>query len=372
MELIGIKYIAPFFDVSGYAEAARNYVLALYKLGVPLTLVPVSFEQGEAELGEEGRILKSLVNVPIDYNIVLIHLTVEHYQKFIEPGKFNIGYSIWETSRIHDKWVEWINNYVDLVFTASDWGINVYKDSGVLKPMTKIPHCIDVDKYKEVEEFKVSGVDPAAYKFYAVFQFIERKNPLALIKAYWNAFQNGENVALILKTYRADFSDPEKEAVKFVLKKLKDTTVFNTYPPIYLVLDKLSNDEMLGLHKYCDCLVHTDRGEGWGLSPFVAGVFGNPIAVTGWGGVTEYAKPDNSYLIDYMLEPVYGMMISPFYNAHQLWAYPSIIHTSSIMKGIYANREEAAEKGKKLRSNIIENFSHDVIGNKIVEAIKQV
>ena len=57
MELKGIKYIAPVFDTSGYAQASRGYILALNKLGVPLTLESVSFENiSPPNLGEDGKI----------------------------------------------------------------------------------------------------------------------------------------------------------------------------------------------------------------------------------------------------------------------------------------------------------------------------
>jgi len=48
--------------------------------------------------------------------------------------------------------------------------------------------------------------------------------------------------------------------------------------------------------------------------PFTAGARGNPILVTGFGGTTEYAKEDNSYLVDYQLTPVFGKLM-PFVAA---------------------------------------------------------
>lgn len=112
------------------------------------------------------------------------------------------------------------------------------------------------------------------------------------------------------------------------------------YPPIYLIGDMLDRDEILGLHKSCDCLTHLDRGEGFGLVPFEAGACGNPIMVTGWGGVTEYAKPEHSYLVDHMLTPVFGMPWSPFYSGEQLWAEPDCAQASSLMRHIFKNQEK--------------------------------
>jgi len=308
MEIKGIRYIGPMFDMSGYAQAARGYALSLHRLGIPLTIKAVSFEGAEKnDFGESGRVLRSLVNKDIDYNIVIIHLTVEHYEQMKESGKTNIGYSVWETSKIHPEWVKWLNSTVDAVMTASDWGVEVYKNSGVDIPIFSVPHGIDMDEYKGVEPYSIDGVNPDAYKFYGIFQFFERKHPMGIIKSYWHAFQNHEDVALILKTYRQGFSEAEKNIVRETIKRVKNMMPMENYPPLYLIGDVLSRDQILGLHKACDCLVSLDRGEGFGLVPFEAGACGNPIMVTGWGGALEYAKPEHSYLVDYSLTPVFGM-----------------------------------------------------------------
>ena len=370
MNIKGIKYIGPLFDASGYAQAARGYALALHRLGIPITLSPVSFEQGEADFGKSGTILKSLVNKDIEYNVVIIHLTVEHYERFREPGKLNIGYSVWETNKIHNDWVSWLNQHVDAVMTASDWGVECYKNSGVDIPVFAVPHGIDMEEYNDIEPYQLNGVDPKAYKFYAICQFIERKNPLGLIKSYWSAFQNDENVALILKTYRFGFDDKEKQVVRETLSRLKQMMPMDNYPPIYLVLDRLDRSEVLGIHKTCDCLTHLDRGEGFGLVPFEAGACGKPVMITGWGGVLEYAKPENSYLINNTLTPVFGMPISPFYRGDQMWAEPDCGNAIRTFRNIYKNQNEAANKGRMLKKYISDNFSWDQMGMRITEVIK--
>jgi hypothetical protein len=77
MEIKGIKYVGPIFDNSGYAQACRGNIMALYNKGVPLTLSSISFEAVRPDLGEEGDILTGLVDRDIDYNIVFIHTTPE-------------------------------------------------------------------------------------------------------------------------------------------------------------------------------------------------------------------------------------------------------------------------------------------------------
>jgi glycosyltransferase involved in cell wall biosynthesis len=345
-------------------------VLALHKLGIPLTVNPISFEDVEPELGGAGRTIKGLVGKKIDYNINVIHSTPEFWQRYKEAGKINVGMTIWETTKLHKQWPGYINENVDAVMVGCDWNIEVFKNSGVTIPIFSIPHCVDFGEFKNVKPFQIKGITDDTFVFYSIFQFIERKNPVALVKAYWYAFQNKENVALVLKTYRSNYKEEEKNSIRTTLKRMKQIMPMDNYPSIYLILDMLSNDEIYGLHSRGDCYASLDRGEGFGLNPFFAGALGNPIIVTGFGGSTEYAKPDNSYLVDYSLTPVSGMPWSPWYTGDQLWAESNVKHGSDLMKFVFNNQAEAKEKGLKLQKYIKNNFTYDVVGNKIINMLK--
>jgi len=372
MSVKGIKYIAPVFDGSGYGQASRGYVLALHKLGVPITIKPVSFDKNGPDLGKDGEILKSLVDNNVEYDVVVIHLTPEFWGQHKEVGKFNVGYTVWETSRLHSDWPGYINDNVDACMVGCEWNIEVFKNSGVTVPIYVVQHGIDVDGFDDINPYKVTGIKEGAYKFYNIFQFTERKHPMALIKSYWAAFQNNENVAVILKTYRSNHSDEERSAIRTTLQRLKDVTPLDSYPPIYLISSLLSRDEVIGLHKYGDCLVSLDRGEGFGLVPFEAGVIGNSIMVTGLGGVLEFANEANSNLVRYTLTPVSGMPWSPWYRGDQLWAEPDCAHAIELFKEVYNNQKSASDKGKLLEKNIKTNFSWEIVGRRMLNTLESV
>lgn len=370
MSIKGIKYIGPIFDGSGYAQAARGYVLALYKLGVPLTIHPVSFEKMTPDLGDEGVILRNLINKKIDYDVVITHLTPEFWSRHKEPSKLNIGYTVWETSRLHPDWPGYINN-MDACMVACEWNVKVFKDSGVTIPIYVVPHGIDTDGFSDIKPYKVKGIKEDAYKFYSIFQFTERKHPMALIKSYWAAFQNDENVALILKTYRSNHDEEERKAIRTTLTRLKEVTPMDKYPPIYLITGLLSREQIIGLHKYGDCLVSLDRGEGFGLVPFEAASLGNPIMVTGFGGVREFASEDNSYLINYTLTPVSGMPWSPWYRGDQLWAEPDCGHAMRVFQTIYNNRDDAQGRGEAIKNVVGNDFTWEVVGRKMLDVAER-
>lgn len=370
MEIKGIKYISPVWDNSGYAKASRGNILALHKAGIPLTLAPVSFEDAHPDLGKDGDILRSLVNKDIDYNVVIIHTTPEFWAGHREEGKVNLGYTIWETDRLHPDWKNYINENVEKVLVGCSWNVGVFRNSGVTIPIGVVPHGISISAFDDIKPYQISGISDNTFVFYSIMQWTERKHPLALIKAYWYAFQNNEDVSLVLKTYRSDYSENERQAIRTTIKKLKHVMPMGMYPKINFISDMLSEEEILGLHARGDCYVSLDRGEGFGLGPFEAGAVANSVIITGFGGALEYAKKDNSYLVDYILVPVHGMPYSPWYRGEQLWAEPGIKHGADLMKYVYENRNEAKEKGLKLKQYINENFSWEVIAQKIINEIE--
>lgn len=372
MEIRGIKYVAPMFDNSGYAQASRGNILALHKRGVPLTLSPISFEKTHPDLGEDGEILKSLVNKDIDYNIIITHTTPEFWANYQEAGKTNVGYTIWETSKLHPDWVPHINNNAEKVLVGCTWNVEVFKSSGIKVPIGVVPHGINADKFDGVEPFNVAGVGKDTYMFYSIFQWFERKNPIDLLRTYWSTFRDNEDVALVLKTYRMGYSDEEKNAVRNIIKQVKSTIKMDNYPKVYLIPNMLSEQEMLGLHKRGNCYVSLDHGEGFGLCPFAAGAAGNPIIITGYGGALEFATYENSYLVNYTLEPVHSMPYSPWYKGDQWWAKPDLYKASALMYSAYRAKQSAKDKGAKLQEHIKENFSWDRIADKIVKELEAI
>jgi glycosyltransferase involved in cell wall biosynthesis len=373
MEILGIKYIAPCFDNSGYAKASRGNILALHKLGVPITLSPISFEKARPDLGAEGEILKSLINKKVPYNILIMHCTPEFWAKQHENNVTNIGYTIWETSKLHPDWPKYINASADKVLVGCTWNKETFKFSGVTKPIGVVPHGINIEEYeKPIERYQIAGVDPNAYVFYSVFQWTERKNPNAMIKAYWHAFQKGENVALVLKTYRNSYDDSEKQVVRELIKGLKKNTPMDSYPPLFYIPDMLSEYEIKGLHARGNCYVSFDRGEGFGLGPFEAGASGNPIIITGYGGAREYAKEHNSYLINYTLTPVSGMWWSPWYRGDQLWAEPDVKNGADLMYQVFNHQDDARAKGQTMKADIKENFSWEAIGKRLMNELEKI
>jgi len=226
MVIKGIKYIGPLFDISGYANAARGYVLGLHDLGIPLTIVPISFENSTPDLGKNSLILKSLVNRNIDYNVVIMHMTPEFWSKYREHGKTNVGYCVWETTRLHDSWPDFINSNAEAVMVGCEWNKEVFINSGVKIPTFVVPHGIEKAEYENIDSFVVDGVDKNAYKFYDIFQWCYDEETRVLTRDGFKYFKDlsykDEIATFNSNTEELEYHNPEKMA-KF---RRKDKMVF--------------------------------------------------------------------------------------------------------------------------------------------------
>lgn len=265
MEIKGIRYVGPIFDSSGYARACRGNILALHDAGVPITISPISFESIHPDLGKEGEVLKSLVDKRLEYNVNIMHSTPEFWKDLKVTSVENVGYTIWETTKLHPKWIPNINNNVTKVLVGCEWNKEVFKDSGINIPIGVVPHGIDPNRFDNVSPYNISNVAKDDYVFYGIFQWQERKHPTALIKAYYHAFTGVDDVVLVLKTYRSDYSEREKEAIRTTIKRLKTIMPLDHYPRIVYISDMLAEEEIASLHTRGDCYVSLDRGEGFGL-----------------------------------------------------------------------------------------------------------
>jgi glycosyltransferase involved in cell wall biosynthesis len=340
-----IKYFGAVYDPSGYAEFARGFVLALDRAGVDVVVQPQAFEAEKPNLGGVKKILDRLAAKPsTNIDVKIINCTPEFYEQFKEPHCKNIGFTMFETTRIPKVWVEACNK-MDAIFVPCQWNVDVFKSSGVTVPVFSVPPGFDPKDY-EIQNHKYeidrSGID---YLFYSIFQWTPRKNPEGLLKTYWATFTGNDKVALLLKTYGADNSPKEQERIRTIIKELKHNQPLAHYPKVVLVNSLLSNEQIHALHAQGDCFVLPHRAEGFGMPLLSSMVHGKPCISTNFSGNLEFMNKDNSYLLDRFMTPVSDMWWCKWYEGDMWWAEPDRKQLSDYMLYVYNNRDEAARIG---------------------------
>ena len=378
----GVKYIGPVFDQSGYAEAARNYALALAGQGVPVTIDAVRHSVGQPDLGSEGDALAALVDRPIEYDRIVVHATPDTWAYRLRdepPGIPVVGCTVWETSALHPIWTAACNR-VNEVWVPSRWNADVFRASGVTTPVEVVQHCIELPDLVAQPPLALDGVPESAFVFYSIFHWNERKNPEGLLAAYLAALTGVRDVVLVLKTHferpraaqssPADAEQPDDERVQAEIAAFKRRMNLPHYPRIVPLTGTLGRNEIQGLHRRGDAFVLLQRAEGWGLPHFEAAALGKPVITTGFGGPREFLGADSAYLVDYTLRPVWGMEWSFFYGGTQRWAEPDLGQAIEHLRRVHAERREAADRGARAREHIGRHLTREVVGRRMVERLE--
>lgn len=357
-----VSYISAALDNSGYADAGRNNMAALLSVGVGVEAVVLSFEQFKSDHGQLGKRIVGLMTPKANCDIQIIHTTPNVFPSYIDKRKYNVGYTTWEATSLPTLWVEYINQ-MDEIWVPCSQNVEIFRASGITKPIYLIPHAIDVSVFKDAS--KLSILDNLAddeFAFYSIFQWTERKNPLALLKAYLTEFTSSDKVCLVLKTYLLNPSSPqEKEKIKQTIAEIKAKLYLKDYPKILLISSILSRDQISSLHSEGDCYLSFHRNEGFGIPIAEAMLMGKPVITTRYGGPLDFVNNNTAFTCGYQLTPCYGMPWDS-YNGKMTWAEIDIMEAKQKMRYVFENREPAKEVASVAQKNILTNYSWERIG----------
>ncbi len=369
---MNVKYAAPFLDYSGYGQTSRHHIAALDAAGVKVGGELLSYQSEKADYGKLGPLMHDVAGKKVDYKIKILHTTPDEFERLHERGKYHVGFMYWETDKIPQTFAEGLNT-VDEVWTGCQANFDAIRKAGVSKPIKIIPQPMftDVD-WPEPYEI----VDFEGFLFYSVFEWTDRKNPTALIKAFLNEFKGSKgSVGLVIKTYFKNFAYTNKKMIRNKVELIRqELGVDKEDVPIFLYLDLMDRKQILRLHKTGDCFVSTHRGEGWGLPQVEAMLAGNPIISTKYSGVHEYLKDgETAYLIDYEMTRLRGMLHSQrFYAEDQQWADVKLEDVQKALRKAYDNQKEAKNIGRRGQQFVEERFNIKRVGNEMADRLKEI
>jgi len=233
---------------------------------------------------------------------------------------------------------------------------------------------MNAEYFKSDAKVVIPGLSYDVYKFYSIFQWTERKNPGGLLKAYLTTFTNDDKVELIIKTYVNDTSTRSRDFIRQEIINLKGGLQLpaDKYPPIRLLWQFLTRDEVIALHRLGDCFVLPHRSEGLGMPHLEAMFAGKPVISTDIGGNVEFMFDANSYLISHQLTPVFGMGWAPWYKGNQLWGEPNIKELMDKMRYVYDHQNEAIEVARKAKIYVEEKYTYESSSKTLIDVINKV
>lgn len=350
-----------YLNASGYSVAAQEYILAMLRVKPGLDIkVHFNSPPGEGVSEHRQSIFKGLeertVSNPRTY---LFHSTP---RKWARQKSRCVGFAIFETIEPPADWVVQMNR-MDAVVTASEFNKHTFQEAGVRVPIHVVPHTFDPQMFN-------SGVRAdGRYRkltYFSMGTWKERKNWAGLIKGWYEAFDNSHQTALVIKTDNPRYLQRMVQQIKSDGQwRSKDTA------PIYAEQQTQSPFEAIpSIMRRGDIFISTSLGEGFGYPGLHAMALGMPVITTRFGGALEYAKPD---LCTYLEPSGYRRVpcldgISQFSN--KIWPVVQIKEIAAKLWHTYAARTEVVEKQQKAFEFVHNNFSYDVIGRRMLQALE--
>ena len=369
---MNLKYCGPARDYSGYGEANRHDIASLITAGVNVSTQIPHYSMEISDYGRLGDLINEREGVEFDFKIKIIHTTPNVYGQFFENDKYHIGRCFWETDKLPNDFASRVQ-MCDEIWTGSEFNKQAIITSGVSKPIYIIPEAIETN-LPELKPYLVTNQDE--FKFYSIFEWTERKNPKALLEAYWKAFEDlpDAKVSLTLKTYVDNFTKEKAGEVISEATRIKRSLQLKHYAPVFFYTKLMDRHQVYRFHKSFNCFVSAHRGEGWGIPQMEAMLVGNPIITTNCGGIHEYLHNDiDAKLIPCQMVPVRGNSRNQqWYTSDQKWAEVSIDELAKAIRWAYDNQEAAKEMGKKGCELVKNKFSFEAVGNLMVKRLKEI
>lgn len=253
------------------------------------------------------------------------------------PGGLNFSYFGWEESRVPRFIVDEFNRHAQGVGAMSSFVRDALRASGVNVPVEVVGVGVTrPDPLARADFEELVGV--RSFRFLHISSAFPRKGVDALLRAYFEAFTDEDDVSLILKT----FPNPHND----VGQVLADLRSAHPNPPDVRWIDRdLPESGLEALYGLADWYVHPARGEGFGLPIAEAMLAGVPVIALQHSGMADFVNPSTAVVIPYTLQPAR----SHFDLSGSVWAEPD--HDALVAALLAARRESHTEgTGSRIES----------------------
>jgi glycosyltransferase involved in cell wall biosynthesis len=329
----------------------------------------VNFDAGADAIGEEiARWYAARSSKPIVVLAVNAHDAPDIFMK--DRGNlvaecYTAGFYLWEVSTIPD--VQKLGvELVDEIWTPTKYVADIYARH---KPTHVVGKGLFAGDEPVFAHRKALGQNPR-FTFVTAFDFdssIERKNPLAAVRAFQRAFPGAEKVELVVKTSNVNpqhWSNVSGQWEKVAAAAASDTR-------IRLVTERYSDEAMTALVRDADCVVSLHRSEGFGYLISDAMAFGVPVIATDYSGNVDFCTPETSFPVSFRLIPVpEGAARWRIEGAE--WADPDVDAAAAQMRAVFLDQQGALAKAARAREAIKVQLGLDTFKTTLAARIRAI
>lgn len=359
----GVNLVGYFQAETGMGEVARSLARAFETTDVPVSLHSVDLNVLARSDDESFRAFTS--DFPYDLNLFMVNAdqvlpVFQHLGSEVFGGRFNAGFWLWELESFPDRW----RGAFDLlheVWTPSSFCVDsISRAAPVPVRRVPLPVTTEVEERYTREHF---GLPADAFVFLFMFNFlsfVERKNPLALIRSFHEAFGDDEKVLLVLKTAQSDFAQDVYERIQEEIGGAGNVRLLDGY---------LSRSEITALTAVSDAYVSLHRSEGFGLTLAEAMRLGKPVVATPYSGNADFFDLNNGFPVRYELVEL-TEDAGP-YPAGARWAEPDVGHAAQLLQRVHERREEDRPLLDRARRDIERKLSYAAVGRELERRVRE-
>jgi glycosyltransferase involved in cell wall biosynthesis len=215
-------------------------------------------------------------------------------------------------------------------------------------PVRVVPHPVALPPFSGLGRAGF-GLPEAAFVALAVLDMgsgYERKNPLASVRAFRQAFGDDPGAFLLLKITGA-------ERAPWAMREIEAERA--GAPNIRLLHGALSREDQGALLRAADVILSLHRSEGFGLVLAEAMRLGLPAVATGWSGNMQFMTGSNSALVEHHLVPVRDRQ-GIYREEGALWADPDVAHAADWLQKLKAAPELRRRMGEAARVGAEQSF----------------
>lgn len=206
---------------------------------------------------------------------------------------YHIGFLLWELDRIpqaHRLGIEMLNE----IWAPSRFVADLHANQTSTPVHLVKKGLIDLDRLREISA--AGRNDAGRFTAMICFDFhssVERKNPLAAVRAFQIAFPRHSHgdCRLIVKTTptsRGHWGDPADQMGQIRKLAARDAR-------IEIIEAFVSQPDLWRMMNSADCILSTHRAEGFGYIPAYALALAKPLVTTDYGGPTDFCNHRTSF-----------------------------------------------------------------------------
>lgn len=272
-----VDWHSPLSMVDGYGRHAVWLIQALLREGVEV-LIRDSPWTNEQYIPADIRALRGASYTRIPSKIGISFTLGYDPMISSHASLIKIGITQFETTHLPRVHVANINK-CDHVIVTSQFGVKMFRDSGVYQPIDVMTPSVDTDYFEYVER-----VPDGKFKCLMVGGLTPRKNPLGAIRIFQEASNGRDDWKFTIKTrVAAGLKDIMEEAARD--------------PRINVLVSDAHPNEIRDLYGSHDCLIWPSKGEGVGLPPLEAMATGMELVCADNSGMSDYLDKSHAYPI---------------------------------------------------------------------------